>query len=435
MLFRLFIIVSLVGFFNSNHSEVFSQSNNVDIKLEKVQMALISGDLNLTTAILDTLLSSDSVNTRVWYFKGLSYRQAMNYKAAKNAFLVALSLDPGNIVIYKQMAQSCYDNDNFSTCLLYTDSILTIDSTNWSSLRIRALALQKTSRFQESKSVFLKLHKSDTLNTWYIKQLGGIATKIDSIQEAFDWYSLATDIDSMDMRSYIHQGSLLVKAERYKDGIAILTKAIERDSSHALLFRFRGSLGIMGADFSGAETDFRTAIELGDSAAFSFRHYGLCLFNQSKYKEAMPIYETATDLDKGDPLAWYYLGFCFKWQQDLDKALECLDKALKLSATKGLPDVYDALGQFHGLQRNYKLAMHNYSRAYEWNPQNAVPLAQLGMLVEQSGGKKENAKTYYKSYLKNANPLKNAYLIDYVNKRMDIINEKLFMEGKLKREE
>lgn len=57
------------------------------------------------------------------------------------------------------------------------------------------------------------------------------------------------------------------------------------------------------------------------------------------------------------------------------------------------------------------------------------------MLVEQSGGKKEHAKTYYKSYLKKANNLKNPYLIDYVNKRLDIINEKLFMEGKLEREE
>ena len=149
----------------------------------------------------------------------------------------------------------------------------------------------------------------------------------------------------------------------------------------------------------------------------------------------MPVYETTLKMDPEDGKAWYYLGFCYKWQENLGMAIACLDKALELSASSSISDVYDALGQFHGLQRSYDKAIHNYSRAYEWNPMNPIPLAQLGMLVEQTGGKKEHAKNYYKSYLKKSNPLKNSYLIDYVNNRLDIINEKLFMEGKLKRDE
>ena len=82
--------------------------------------------------------------------------------------------------------------------------------------------------------------------------------------------------------------------------------------------------------------------------------------------------------------------------------------------------------------RNYDSAMHFYSRSYEWNQEDAVPLAQMGMLIEQTGGNKEDAKEYYKSFLEKAG-LKDANLRNYVENRVRLINEKLFMEGKLEK--
>jgi len=74
-----------------------------------------------------------------------------------------------------------------------------------------------------------------------------------------------------------------------------------------------------------------------------------------------------------------------------------------------------------------------YSKAYEWNEDDPVPLAQMGMLVEQTGGDKEYAKTLYKSFLAKAG-LKDFSLSKYVEGRLQVINERLFMEGKLERE-
>lgn len=434
MYIRLIFAISLYGVSCGLGNSAFSQDQMPENLLNEVQIALIKGDIEQSEKILDSLISIYPANSQLWYYQGLSNMQQMDFSAATKSFRKALNLDPQNPELYKQLAQSCYDQDAYGTCLLYADSILQIDSLNRNSLKIKGQALLKLKHYAQSRESFLKLHLNDSLNTWYIKQLGGIATKIDSISEALHWYTLATQIDSMDMRSYTHLGSLFVKAELYEEGLPVLTTAIRRDSSHALLFRFRGSLGIMGAVFEQAESDFRTAIQLGDSIAFTFRHYGLCLFKQSEYQKALIVYKATLKLDPDDAKAWYYLGFCYKWEQDLEMAIACLDKALILSASSSISDVYDGLGQFHGLQRDYDDAIHNYSRAYEWNPLNPIPLAQIGMLVEQSGGKKEHAKNYYKSYLKKSSHIKNKYLIEYVNNRINIINEKLFMEGKLKRD-
>ena len=112
-----------------------------------------------------------------------------------------------------------------------------------------------------------------------------------------------------------------------------------------------------------------------------------------------------------------------------------MDKALTLSATPGISGVYSGLAQFHAIKREYFDAMHYYERAYEWNPDNPVPLGQIGMLIEQTGGDKEKAKEYYLSYLDQSEKLLDADkdLDNYIKNRLQVINERLFFEGKLEK--
>lgn len=414
--------------------QVKAQNGIPDQELNKLQMALFEGDVEGAANLLRILIHQDTTNAQLWNIQGTLFRQSMDFPAAIKCYKKALELDQGNINYLRQLSQSLYDQEDYPICLLYTDTLLQIDSLNKSGLLLQAQTFQKLNRYLEAGNALKKLHQMDSTNTWYIRQLGILASKTDSITEALQWFTQAIQLDSMDMRSYTYLGSLFVKAEMYEEGIPVLTDAIARDSSQALIFRFRGSLSIMAADFKGGESDFKSAIELGDSIPFTFRHYGLCLFKQSRYDEALPIYEETVRMDPEDAQAWYYLGFCYKWQEDVDMGLACLKKALELSATKSIADVYDGLGQFYGLKRDYEKSIHNYSRAYEWNPENPIPLAQLGMLVEQSGGKKEHAKNYYQAFLDKANrDVKDLYLIEYVSNRIKVINEKLFMEGKLER--
>jgi len=356
------------------------------------------------------------------------------YPQAQSSLRKALQLDSLNQLYLQQLASLLYESEKYEASLGLADTLLVIDPGNRGFMILKGQSLQRLNLLYESREVFYQLYEDDTLNTWNIKQLASLNTRMDSVTEAIFWTEKAVAMDSMDMRSYIRLGSLYVRAEKYEEGREELTKAISRDSSQALIFRFRGALSIMGALFSEAEHDFSMAIHLGDSTAFSFRHYGLSLFKQSKHLEAIPVYQKTIKLDPEDAQAWYYLGFCYKWNEDIPMAIQCLEKALELSVTPSISDVYIGLGQFHGLNRDFQKAIHNYSRAYEWDPENAIPLAQLGMLIEESGGEKKHARNYYKAFIKQANPLEHTYLIQYLNNRIDIINEGLFMEGKLEKE-
>jgi len=416
------------------HPNINAQSDFIE-EIQSVQVALIDGNAAESYRLSANLVDNFPDSSQAWYTKSQVERKFMQYRNALVSIRNARNISPGTIPYMYHTAQLSYDLQNFNSCIAYCDSISYIDSLHRFSQILKAQALYKGGSTNKALAQYLMLNKLDSTNITFIKQIGSINTKIDSLVEAIDWYTKASRIDSSDIGSYTHLGNLYVRTEQYEEGLPVLTKAIEYDSLNSWLYRFRGSLNIMGANFEEAEGDFKNAIMLGDSTAFTFRHLGLSLFKQSEYKEALPIYQKTIKLDPEDSQAWYYLGFCYKWQVDMENAIACMEKALEYSVTPSISDVYGGLAQFTGLERDYKQAMHYYSRAYEWNEEDATPLAQMGMLVEQMGGKKEHAKTYYVSFLEKADQIKNALLIRYVTNRLKIINEKLFMEGKLERDD
>jgi superkiller protein 3 len=424
----LFISVLLIS-----NSYLFSQEDRYSNQYYQVQIALNEGDAARGDSLVYSLVQEFPDSARAWYLKSQVERQLVHYKDALASAHRALGLDPGNASVYYLVAGIYDDLQRYDRCISYCDSILQGDSLHFFASLMKARAQVKDGDYEKALGIYLSLNERDSMNPAFMKQIGSLYSRIDSLNDAISWYSRAIELDSMDISSYVYLGNLFVRSEQYETGKPVLARAISIDSTNSWLYRFRGSLNIMDASLEDAESDFRKSIALGDSSAFAFRHLGLSLYKQSKYSEALPVYKQTVKLDPEDAQAWYYLGFCYKWQEDMATAIECMEKSLKLSVSPGISDVYNGLAQFHAINREYDSAMLFYSRAYEWNKKDPVPLAQLGMLVEQTGGDKEEAKRYYESYLDEAG-LEDIYLMRYVGERLQVINEELFMEGKLLKE-
>ena len=407
-----------------------AQSNSFEDDLYTAQLELSEGDASTSYQLVSGLVLSYPDSSKAWYLKSQIERQVIQYKNALVSIQKANILEPGNPAYYFQTSRLYSDLQQYDLSISYCDSVISSDPNHVLASILKAQVLQKNEKFQESIDQYNSLLQADSTNINFMKRIGSLYSKLDSLNDAIFWFSRALEIDSSDINSYTHLGNLFVRAEMYEEGIPVLSRAIMIDSTNSWLYRFRGSLNLMSATFVDAETDLRKAISLGDSTAFTFRHLGLALFKQSEYQDALPVYETTIKLDPGDAQAWFYLAYCYKWAEDLDKAITCMEKALELSVTPSISDVYKGLAEFHGFKRDYDLAMNYYGRAYEWNPTDPLPLAEMGMLIEQTGGEKEEAKKLYQTYLEKADP-QDILLKNYIEERVKIINEKLFMEGKL----
>ena len=424
--FRLFLLLPFTSFFFS----AAAQDSISD--LESIRELVMLSDYDQAWRMINQAIDQDSGNYELWYYKGIVDRQILKPKESIASFRKALELSPGNSQVYHQLSAGYLDLQEYKLCIAFADSLLYGYPDNRMAKIRKAQALQKADEHVEAIVMFSELYQIDSANGYIMRQLGSLYSRLDSVDQAINWYRKAIQLDSMDLPAWQNIGSLLVRSEQYEAGVDELNRGLGLFPTDPWLFRFRGSLHIMGAKFSEAENDFSQAIVCGDSTAFVYRHLGLSMFKQSKYQEALPVYEKTTRLDPEDPQAWFYLGYCYKWQTEIDQALVCMEKSLSLSVSESISSVYGGLAEFHALKRDYEQAIHHYSRAWEYDQTNPVPLAQIGMLIEQSGGEKTTARTYYKSFMEKAGP-KEMHLLNYVSERINIINEKLFMEGKLER--
>ncbi|MCK5814907.1 MAG: hypothetical protein KAH07_03085, partial [Flavobacteriaceae bacterium] len=264
ILFLLIILASL-------SSQVFSQSDNFADKYYKSQLALSQGDAAKSLSLAYDLCENYPDSSNVWFLRSQIERQIIQYKKSLESISSAIQIEPGNPAYYYLKSSLYSDLQQYDACISYCDSVTNLDSTHLFAAILKAQALRKDGELVRALDQYYSLHKRDSLNTTFMKNIGSLHSKNDSLIDATSWYTMAIETDSTDIPAYTNLGNLYVRTEKYDEGIPVLTRALVIDTLNSWIYRFRGSLNIMGANLEDAEDDFKKAISLGDSTAFTFR--------------------------------------------------------------------------------------------------------------------------------------------------------------------
>jgi len=375
--------------------------------------------------------ANDSLNPQTCYFLGIAYSSLKQFDQAITAFEKSEALLPGNKSVLMNLADCYCEVADIGAAEIILTDLLKTDSTDtfvWLQL---AQVYQRQSDIDKAARIYSRLWSEDSLNIWYPRQLGNMMSRNERYKAAIPYLETVVAVDSSDRASFLRLGQAYINLKAFEK-IPMLDKAIRQDSTEPLLYRYRGGLWFSIGKFDFAYDNLKIAFELGDSSSFVSRHLGISLFQLAKYDEAQQVLLRTVKVDSLDSEAWYYLGFSYKWTEDLPKASECLKKALSLAISPATGSIYRGLGLICNLQRDLKTAMVYYEKALEYEPTDAYPLSQLGLLVEQTSRDQDLALKYYERFLKEYTG-NDRHLIEYVKYRIQAINEKLFMEGKVKK--
>ena len=399
--------------------------------LRNLSDQLANKDFRSAISIADSLISSGTQDYKAFYLAGLAYGSLMKFDQARMLLMRADSLNPNQKPVLSNLSDCCYELSKLSEAEKITSSLISLDSTDPAGWLQLARIYVRQGKQMQAIQIYRSLWQSDSLNLWFPRQIGNLLIRNDRYQEAVPVLELVVESDSSDIESYVRLGLGYLKLGLV-DKTTVLDKAIRQDSMVPLLYQYRGGLHLTSGVSSLAEADFQKAVNLGDSSAFTLRHLGISQFQQSKYDQALNAFAATVKLDSTDVQAWYYLGFCYKWNQDLAKAIEYLQLAVKIAIPPFTAGIFPGLGQFYSLNRDFKTATEYYEKALEFNPADPVPYAQIGLLIEESFGDRAKAKEYYERFIKEYKGM-DRNLVRYVNGRITAINERLFMEGKLKK--
>lgn len=136
------------------------------------------------------------------------------------------------------------------------------------------------------------------------------------------------------------------------------------------------------------------SIKLDPGYSTAYNNLGNAYKNAGRYEEAKRAYEKALELDPDDPSVYYNLSLIYAdWEKNNDKALELLEKAIRINPYYFLG--YHKKGLIYAGQGKFQEAIAMLDRAIAIDPKQPSLYHSLGYIYIKSGNK-EKAKMLYR---------------------------------------
>ncbi len=193
-----------------------------------------------------------------------------------------------------------------------------------------------------------------------------------------------------------HLGSNLKRAEALqaqgliKDALAAYDTAVERFPNVLIVFNDRGKLRRTAGDLDGAVTDFTRCLQLDPKFAVGNVNRGMCLAESNNPQAAEGDFSEALNskLDPGtSSLAYRQRAATRLAQGKGPAAISDLDAAIKINARDA--SLFEERGCAQYFQKNFAVAVADFAKAMELNPQmvhvvpwRALALARSGKTAE-----------------------------------------------------
>lgn len=174
----------------------------------------------------------------------------------------------------------------------------------------------------------------------------------------------------LDIDLSLIESDLLIKQERYKDAIGVLTQALTKNKDQPELLYVRSLAAEKAGDLKMAENDLRILINKNPNDAMALNALGYTLADRTnRTQEALTLITKALTLRPDDPAIIDSMGWVQFRLGNYPKALDYLRKAYKLFRD---PEVAAHLGEVLWVTGKHDEATQLLSEALKENPDSKI---------------------------------------------------------------
>jgi tetratricopeptide (TPR) repeat protein len=272
-----------------------------------------------------------SNKNKAWYSRGNALFDLGRYEEAISSYDKAIEIDPDSQSIWLNRSVAIRNLGRYTEAIISCEKALDINPDSLELWHEKGYCFEKLGQYEES----LQCHnqtvriKSDYAEGWYNRgvQLGNLGRYEEAIQS----YDKALEIDSDYYKAWNNRGGTLANLGKYEEAIQSYDKALEIKPDYHEVLNNRGvALGNIGK-YEEAILSYDT-IKLDYYEALINR--GVALSNLGRYEEALSSYDKALEIKSSDPSAYYNKACAYSLQNNLEPALENLQKATQLNPEK-----------------------------------------------------------------------------------------------------
>jgi tetratricopeptide (TPR) repeat protein len=377
-------------------------------------------------------IRKDSTNTRHWLVLGNLWEGMLQYDSATIAYKKAVNIDNSCIRCKQQLASVLSIKGNVSSALhIYTEA-LKLDSTNTTIRSQYAKLLKRDNRFNEALYQFQYLLNNDKANYYLWEQVGDCALRVDSMSLGNLAYMYSFELNPANMPLAIKLINSYIQA--LVPPVFIMPfaeKAYKQDSTYIPLIRAKGYLYFLSEDYKNSDIWLSKAYERGDSSKFTNKYLGVSKYYLGKNLTSATLLEKVFAVDSTDKVVNVVFAKALVKIGDWKKAIEVIDitEELMTPLPKEIASLYAIRGDSYVRANNPTLAIKNFSKAFEINPEYLDYIYEIGFnyyLAKDYPKAKEYLNIYLQKMEENPEEKKLSKRISQAKYYLSLIEKKIF---------
>jgi tetratricopeptide (TPR) repeat protein len=256
---------------------------------------------------------------------------------------------------------------------------------------------------------------SDTLNSFYYKQLAIVASQANDVLTSLANFFKAVTLNPRDIEAYALLGNALLENDQFEVADSLLTQALTINRSPQLrLLLAKAQLG--QERYEDVITTTHQLMVKGDTLPAYARLLGISYFQLDQFDKVLPCMRFLVRSGLKAEWIYYYIGVSFQQRHEPDSAIRYLNKAIDEGVSENISNYYTQLASTYEDLKDFKSAIKYYKAAYESSKADIL-LYHLARNYDTYYKDKTQAIAYYKRYLKSDDTIKIAK--EYTRYRLD----------------
>lgn len=390
------------------------------------------------------ILEDDSTATWAWLPLGQANYSLQKFRSALYAFKEARKSDSLSLSILYALGKTHSALGDNSNAKKSYQQILSIDATQLLARIELARAYINTRNYGPAIEIYLSVIEEDGRNYSYNKELGLSYLKMDSVKLARWYLHNAVNINNRDENLVLQLAGLYNKDSDYDLALNIIQLGLMHDQNSLLLIRYKAYTNYLLKQYPKAIDGLNHVYSEGDTSLFVKKYLGLSLLHLEEFNKSLPLLEQVFFADKSDEENSYYLSQAYSGVGNHEKAIEFLNKILKLINPSPVFSslIHREIARNYFIQEQWEKAIKYYEISYQFDPLQFQALYSIAVIYDYNFDNKKKAIEYYQFFLDGIeydpdleveHPEGTVSIAKVVSQRIIKLREDLHFEGELKR--
>lgn len=417
---RIALVIILPLVFFSLPSEAQNKPDNA-----KIDIMLITGDFKRAVDTCNLILSSDSLNSEIYFKLGIAYQNLLSEDKSFECFLKAVSISPDNSNYSFTVAKSYFNKGKINQAKPILLKLCAADPESWPySYYLTNIYIQE-GKYDEALKIYYPFYKKDSLNFLYADKIGYAYLKKNNFDKAIEMFSRSLELNPKNINAFKNLAFLFAAKTGAESGIKLLTKGISIDPTDMDLYARRAAIYYTVFNYKLALNDYLTLLGSGDSSVLYLKRAGIAYANNNQPQKAVDYLVKAFEKDTIDYEVNVSLAQNYMLLKDYRKSAYYYRVLIKIltpiQSRLGLN--YFLLAEVLKADKQYSEAINSYLKSQEYRSDNSVFMT-IANLYDEKLKDTPKAIRYYELYLRKVKSSGEKYDSDYtdsVSKRIEAL--------------